>query len=480
MTRARLLVRRASIGSAVTDLRIEEGRIVEVGSGLRRAAGEPELDAHHGAIIPGLHDHHLHLRALVAVDRSVRVGPPQIRNGAGFATALATAAAGSPPGEWVRAVGYHESVAGDLDRVVLDRIVSDRPVRVQHRSGALWVCNSAGLAALGLDSETAPGIERDAAGRPTGRLWRMDAWLAGRPGSTSPIHDRRPGLRQLSADAAATGITGWTDATPERTDDDARDLAEAVATREVRQRLHLMVGSRMGPGTITDIERVGGVSVGPVKVLLDDTDLPVLDDLVDRIDRAHTTGRPVAVHCVTRIQLVLTLAALAVAGTLPGDRIEHGALIPTEMVPRLAEWGLTVVTQPNFVAERGDEYLADVPVAEQPDLWRGRSLVDAGVLVAAGTDAPFGSADPWSAIRAAVRRQTPSGAVLGAAEAVDWGVALRWWWGSAFAPSQIRRLEPGAVADLVVVGAPLIAALEGDGPVPVEATVIGGEIVFSR
>ncbi len=87
------------------------------------------------------------------------------------------AAAAQPRPDWIRAVGYHQSVAGDLDRDVLDRMIPDRPVRVQHRSGILWVCNSAALAALDAEHETAPGVERDAAGRLTGRLWRMDRWL---------------------------------------------------------------------------------------------------------------------------------------------------------------------------------------------------------------------------------------------------------------------------------------------------------------
>lgn len=474
-----LVVRRAGIGSAETDLRIEDGFIVSVNLGLHRAPGEVELDARQGAVLPGLHDHHLHLRALAAARRSVPVGPPQVRDLDGFSAALTAAAAGASPGAWVRAVGYHESVAGDLDRGTLDRIVTDRPLRVQHRSGALWVCNSAGLAAIGAEADTAAGIERDHEGRPTGRLWRMDAWLADRLGSAGAGAGRvgPGGLAQLSVAAAARGVTGWTDATPDRSDAEARALAEAVATGQVRQRLHLMVAPNVDAEVLADVEQVAGVTTGPVKFLLDDTDLPLLDELAALIGRAHLGARPVAVHCVTRVQLVLTLAALEVTGTIPGDRIEHGALIPVELLPSLVRFGLVVVTQPNFVTERGDQYLAEVPPSDQADLWRGRSLVDAGVGVAAGTDAPFGSSDPWLAIRAAIRRRTSSGQIMGAAEAVDDAVALRWWWGSASAPAQPRKLAVGAPGDLVVLDVPLRAALEGDGPVPVAATVIAGEIV---
>ena len=184
-----------------------------------------------------------------------------------------------------------------------------------------------------------------------------------------------------------------------------------------------------------------------------------------------------AVHCVTRVQLLLTMAALDVAGPHPGDRVEHGAVIPAEAVPRLAGAGLIVVTQPNFVAERGDQYLTDVPAEDRPDLWRGRSLVDAGVALAAGTDAPFGSSDPWLAIRAAVRRRTPSGRTLGAPEAVATRTALEWWWGTGPAPAARRQLQVGGPADLVVLAAPLPEALDGEDPVPVRATVMAGRLV---
>ena len=98
---------------------------------------------------------------------------------------------------------------------------------------------------------------------------------------------------------------------------------------------------------------------------------------------------------------------------MEGDRIEHGAVVPLELIGRLRDLGLTVVTQPGFVAERGDEYLADVDPADRPDLWRCGSLLAAGVAVGAGTDAPFGSADPWRAVAAAIDRRTEGGAMLG-------------------------------------------------------------------
>jgi predicted amidohydrolase YtcJ len=485
-------VRRARIGPAQTDLRVEGSRIVAVGPAAHREPGDAVLDAAGGALLPGLHDHHLHVLASVAAAGSVRVGPPAVRDAAGLSAALTAAAAAQPHPDWIRAIGYHQSVAGDLDRDVLDRMIADRPVRVQHRSGALWVCNSAGLAALDVEHEAAPGLERDAAGRLTGRLWRMDRWLGQR---LHPAGRRHPGelpelsdLARLSQAAAALGVTGWTEATPERPDPDTGMLLEAIATGAVAQRLHLMLpaGDAAAPSAAAiasaaaAIAGLGAqrVTSGPVKILLDDPALPALEALAETMARAHGHDTPVAVHCVTRVQLLLALAALEVAGPIRGDRIEHGAVIPAETLPGLARLGLTVVTQPNFVAERGDEYRSEVAADDLPDLWRARSLMAAGIRVAAGTDAPFGWPDPWLAIRAAVRRRTPAGHILGPDEAVATAVALRWWWGTGPDPAARRRLRPGQPADLVVLACPLPEAVSGDGPVPVRATIVGGSLVF--
>jgi len=123
-------------------------------------------------------------------------------------------------------------------------------------------------------------------------------------------------------------------------------------------------------------------------------------------------------------------------------------VIPAETVPELR--GLTVVSQPHFVAERGAQYATDVPSDDRPDLWRLRTLIDGGVAVAAGSDAPFGGADPWQVIRAAIRRP----ADLGPGEAVDPQTAIRLFLGSPTAPARPRAVAPGVPADLVLLRCP--------------------------
>jgi predicted amidohydrolase YtcJ len=483
-----MLIRNARVwpsAEAVADVRIAAGRVVDLRPGLRPGGGEEEIDAAGSALLPGLHDHHVHLRALAAAQASVQVGPEQVRSAAELTARLREADAAAPPGGWLRCVGYHESVAGPLDRWALDRLMADparpanpvrpvRPVRVQHRTGALWVVNSAAVDLLGLDADDRardlPGVERDAGDRATGRLWRADRWLGdrvpARPG------DLASGLASVSARAAALGVTGFTDATPGATGLGVAGLAAAVADGTIAQRLHLMVPADHSAVCVVSGRARGRVSIGPVKIMLDDETLPSLDALADWIGRAHAARRPVAVHCVTRVQLVLTLAALDVAGREPGDRIEHGAVIPAELVAALR--GLTVVSQPHFVVERGEQYARDVAPEDLPDLWRLRSLIDAGVAVAAGSDAPFGGADPWQVMRAAARR--PAG--LGPGETVDPATALGLFLGSPSTPGVPRVVAPGAAADLVLLRCPPREAVRSLGSDLVAATIIDGAVVY--
>lgn len=451
-----LVITRAEVRGRLVDVRIRDGVVTEIATGLRPHGDV--LDARGGALLPGLHDHHLHLLATAAAMHSVDCGPPQVRTAAQLRDALRTA----PPGAWVRGVGYHESVAGLLDRDVLDGMVPDRPVRVQHRGGALWTVNSAGLALLAADL-VGPDVERGADGRPTGRLWRYDARLHAILGA------QPPDLAPVSARLTRYGITGVTDATPDDDGSGAAAIAAAVRAGTLRQRVHLL-------GATNDAD--GDVTIGPRKLLLRDHDLPGFDELTATIAASHAERRPVAVHCVTRESLLLTLAALDVCGVLPGDRIEHAAVVPVEVRTQLARSGVRVVTQPSFIARRGDDYLARVDRDDRDLLYPYASLLAAGVPVAPSSDAPFGDLDPWRTIAAAVQRRTGGGVVLGSGERVTASVVLNGFLSPAAEPGgPPRRIVPGAPADLCLLGTPLAAALAEPSAELVRVVLRAGRVV---
>ena len=444
-----MLIRNAEVDGERCDVRIEAGRIGQVGA---RLSGQTDLDARGGALLPGLHDHHLHLLSLAASLESARCGPPDVRNREQLSAALAAA---TPRNGWVRGVGYHESVAGELDRRALDALAPGLRVRVQHRSGALWCLSSASVEALGLDHGVdAEGVERTADGRATGRLFALDTWLRERlPASPAPA------LGPVADLLARHGVTGATDATP------TNGEAEFARFAELPQRI-----LAMGPLDVA--------TPGAHKILLRERALPDPDALIECIRAAHDAGRPAALHCVSRTELVMAAAALSAAGPHPGDRIEHASVAPPELVDLLAALPVTVVTQPNFLRERGDAYRREVEPHDLPWLYRCRGFLEAGIALGGGTDAPFGSPDPWLAMQAAVDRRSAAGVALGEHEALSPERALALFTSSADAPGgPPRRIEPGARADLCLLNRPWKQARDRLDARDVAATLCAGAIL---
>ncbi len=454
------------------DVRITRGHIETILPAHSNATASAIVQGRGGLLLPGLCDHHLHLFATAAALHSVRCGPPTVHDGAELEAALRTAARKNTGG--LRGVGFHESVCTNLDRHWLDRVVPDQPVRIQHRSGMLWIYNSCALQQLddALLSPLPAGVETDANGFWTGRFFDLDAWLGQR------LARSWPALGALSQQLAAYGITTVTDAGVRNAAPEWRALDAAASAGHLLQRVNVMGSEALH----ADLPTASGMlSTGPLKIYLRESALPALDELVARIRGAHTAGRCVAVHCVTRVELILALAALREAGVQPGERIEHGAVMDEHALALSASLGLCVVTQPHFIAERGDRYREEVAPSDWPHLIRGGSLLAAGVALAAGSDAPYGNFDPWASMRAAVERRTGEGVVLSPDECLSAGQALPLYCGTAHSPGAgITPLTPGQVADLCLLDVgmdELIADLDARH---VALTLRAGSVIYSR
>ncbi|AHH18104.1 amidohydrolase family protein [Nocardia nova SH22a] len=440
------------------DVRMAGGIVTHVTPPDAAPDAERTLPGNGAALLPGLHDHHIHLLALAAARESVDVGPDAVAGADEMRAALASAPVAHG---WIRAVGYHESVAGDLDRHVLDRLLPGRPVRVQHRSGALWILNSAALARVRDVLDESADVEREPGGAPNGRLWRYDTRL--RPA----LPAAPPDLTAIGRLLAGYGITGVTDATPDLDSTAVALLGRAHALGHLPQAITLLGAP--------DSELPEGLRRGPRKLLLRDHDLPDYDALCEVVRATHARGRAVAVHCVTRESLILTLAVLEETGVLHGDRIEHAAVVPGDVAEWLARLGVRVVTQPDFLRTRAAAYRRDVARDDLPYLYPYRSLLAAGIPVCASSDAPYGEVDPWRALATAAARP------LGPGENVPAGIGLAGYLGAADAPGTApRRIAVGAVADVVLLRTPLAAALADPTADLVAATVITGRIRYRR
>jgi predicted amidohydrolase YtcJ len=457
-----MLIRNADIhGHGPGDLRIVGETIAQIGQ-LEPTAGEPVIDAAGGALLPGLHDHHIHLAALAARTASVPCGPPEVTGADELASILQRPGSG-----WIRGIGYHESVMGLPDAKALDELVRDRPLRIQHRSGRMWLLNTLALMHLLERAPPPPGLER-ARGGYTGRLFDEDAWLRTTLGSVPPD------FSAVSRALAASGVTGITDMSP------ANDAAMAAHfSAEIGRGALIQNVTLAGTLALSDAER-GEWRIGPAKLHLHEAALPEFETATRFISRAHAQGRAVAVHCVSEVELVFALALFEATGCVRGDRIEHVSVAAMHLVDRMHQLGLQACVQPHFIAERGDRYLADVEPRHQGDLYRLASLVEAGIALAGGSDAPFGSADPWAAMAAAVSRKTLAGAVIGPREALAPETALSLFLADPADLPRQRILAPGEPADCVLLDRPWRQAREQLGIGDVRLTLASGRIIHDR
>lgn len=470
MVTLRTVLRRAEVSGRIVDVVIADGVIAEMADAVRIGVDDHVVDASGAALLPGLHDHHVHLLAMAA-----RRGGPDLDvfdTPAAFDDAIATAAAQTDAG-WVRASGYDEHRHGELDRWRLDAVAPGAMIRVQHRTGLAWVLSSAALDDVGITAdgtavEALPdGVELDPRGEPTGRFLRLDSWLGDRVGA------RAPTLAPIGTELAAMGVTGITDATADLGPGRLSLLRAAARDGSLPQRLVLL-----GVDDPAAVE--GWARLGPAKILMDEVHGLDPDAVAERIAEVHGLGRKVAIHAVTRAENVGAVTALALAGPMPGDRIEHGSVLPADLDPVLVAGGVVVVLQPSLVRERGDHHLSAVDASDLGSLHRAASLLAAGVAVAAGSDAPVTSPDPWAGIASAVDRITRSGRVLGPAECVDASTALDWYLTDPLDPGgPARRLRVGAPADLCLLDAPLHAVLADPDRRHVRMTWVAGRLVHA-
>ncbi len=442
-------------------VRLDQGQIAEMSPVLAAGPNEQVIDAKGGLLLPGLKDHHIHLLAYAASLESVACGPPDVNDAVELEAVLHRADGNG----WIRGMNYHESVAGELDRWQLDELCSDRPIRIQHRSGKIWYLNSLALEHLQLKPDDHPGIEH-LAGQLTGQLFRADDLLQQKLGR------QLPDINLASARLAEMGICQITDTSPGNDSSTLSLFSQAQADGRLRQKVRLMGQANLEFDTSNLLEP------GQHKILLDEYQLPELDELITRISTCHDQQRGVAFHCVTPVELTLALAALQSTGLHPDDRLEHVFECHDEHLGLISELGVTVVVQPGLVYTRGDQYLDDV--GDLPHLHRLHSFLDADIQVAASSDAPYGDISPWLGITAAVNRTTRSGRAMGMAEAVDPETAITLYLGSTAKPHHPEAIAVGDPADLCLLSQPYDQTAEMPANTEVQATLLEGELIYAR
>ncbi|MDZ4278843.1 MAG: amidohydrolase family protein, partial [Dehalococcoidia bacterium] len=307
-------------------------------------------------------------------------------------------------------------------------------------------------------------MERDlSSGEPTGVLLDMEALIEAAMPSL-PYEELSAAVAEASGRFLRAGVTCVQDATYtngrttwelfERLIEDGALPLDVVLMEGVE---HL--------GELPERGANGRLRRGPVKIMLfelGDDFTPGENELSLQVSVAHAAGRQVAVHAVG--ERAVSSAAEAIEAALAErprvdhrHRIEHCGLLPDGLAARLADLGIVIVSQPSFLYERGERYRQLVPEERLRALYAFRTLRDAGVRLAAGSDAPVSPPQPLASVAAASERKTSDGEPLGLEQAVPAGEALRWWTAgaahAAFLEGERGALRPGLRADLVLVPA---------------------------
>jgi hypothetical protein len=492
--------------AVATGVLIEDGRIKRVLSGHEDVGrGYRTVDLESATVFPGFIDAHTHPLALGAALRAVDCSPMAVKSITQIVGRIAEAAAdsseplGESSGGWIRARGYDELLLAERrhpNAADLDRAAPGRMVRLSHGSGHGDVLSSAALDAVGIGRDSAPPpgatIERDpTTGEPTGLLFEMGGWLRKR--TPQPSSDVLNDYAETASSAfIAAGVTSVTDAGRDNTVDRMHLYSAMNAEGRFLPRPIVMLSP---DGVYPSPESVPGVRAGATKIAITFSGgemHPEFEALVEMISLAHRADRQVAVHAVEIEAVVMATEAFAAVGDRSQvakrrHRIEHASECPLEIAKMIASTGLSVVTQPGFIHERGDRYVSALKSSEEgadpAHLYAARSLLDAGTTVAGSSDAPFGPHAPLAGIQAAVTRRSSSGASVGSEQAISIREALRLYGPDAawvdLQEADAGSIESGKRADFVVLERdPREVESDEISSIPVLATLIGGESVF--
>jgi hypothetical protein len=480
------------------------GERIAGGVGVHETAlpGPERIDLGGRCVLPGFTDSHAHFPTWAVARHEVRLEDTRSLDEAVERVREALEKTGRTR-EWLRGRGWRSgdwSPPVEPTKHALDRVAGDRPVALMARdSHSVWL-NSAALARANGDLEVPGGVvELDERGEPTGVLREESCWHFRDAYIETTDDEYVEAMREGMRIAASRGVTavhdkdGWLGALRfwQRLDE------ERSLSLRVWQSLPAAKADELAEVDVRGAFGNALLRLGYLKAFMDGTlgsqtarmldgsgvEITSREELEEIVRRATRAGFPVAVHAIgdlaNREALDAFEATRAVWEPLGlRQRIEHAQLLAPEDVPRFGELGITASVQ--FSHAPSDRELAD-------RLWSGRSsgayayrsLLDAGTILANGSDAPIEELDPLAGVRAGVLRtldERPSWhpeQTITVEEALAASTVNPAW----LARDERRRgrLVPGLYADLVVLDRdPLAVDPEELAEVQVVATMLAG------
>ena len=478
-------------------LLIDQGKVVATGdhAALSARAGDAKvIDGQGRTLLPGLIDAHGHVLELGYARNSVDLSGTQSLDDA-LAKVKAYAVA-HPDAKWILGGGWNQEI-WKLGRFPtakeLDAVVADRPVWLSRVDGHAGWANTAALKLAGVTKASKdPGggrIERDAGGNPSGVFVDAASDLIYAVVPAPSAQQKMAALDAALAEMASVGLTGVSDA--------GIDLANYKLYRQyadqhkLTARIYAMIrgtgddfdaiskdGPLIGYGndflTVRSVKlfadgALGSRGAAMLKPYADDPHNSGLlflkpDELTAMIGKALGKGYQVGVHAIGDHANREVLDSYAAAykthpqGIALRNRIEHAQIVSLQDIPRFVPLQLIASMQPTHATS--DMNMAEDRVGHEriKGAYAWQRFLKQGTTVAAGSDFPVESANPFYGLYSAITRQDHNGQPPGGwypDQDMTLVQALRAFTLDAayaeHAETTLGTLEPGKWADFILV-----------------------------
>lgn len=441
-----------------TEVAISGSTISAVGPALRDAAcgGERIVDLRGGLLLPGFIDAHIH--PIEGGLERMRCDLSSAHTREGYLELIARYAREHPDAPWILGGGWQVSAfpGGAPLAADLDAIVPDRPVFLSSRDHHAAWANGVAFALAGITGSTHDPvdgrIERDSTGAPAGVLQEGARLLiSGHIPNDTPA-ENHAALLAAQRYLHSLGITGWQDAivgdygNHSDTGDIYRQAAESgELTAHVRAALwwDRTRGAEQIPGLVARRDALAHprFSASTIKIMQDGIPenrtaamtSPYLDpacrcntdavgergisfvdptDLADYVTELDTLGFQVHIHAIGDRAVTESLDAIEAARDRNGPsrnrhHIAHVQIVRPDDVPRFAALDVTVNMQPLWATFEPQMVEFNLPLlGEERSAWQYvfGDFARSGARLAAGSDWPVTTPDPWAALQVAVNR----------------------------------------------------------------------------
>lgn len=489
---------RGGKAGGLVDILMTSGVIAQIApAGTIDRGDHPVCDGEGRVVIPGLWDEHVHFSLWAQHRRRTNLS--------GVTSAAEAARVMGEAIEHSRAQGTLDSVvvgAGYRDGLwpdtkttaLLDKATGDVPtVLLSVDVHSCWA-NTAALRTFGVQGHDVEGVLQE------GECFALTAAIAQ---VDDAILDHW--VLEAAQAAASRGVVGIVDLEMRYNPDDWK---RRVAQHEGPYPLKVDVGvyrdfldRAVSEGLRSGAALAPGITMGPFKIITDGSlntrtahvcepylgvegeEFGAMNFAVEDIEavllKAHQAGFALAVHAIGD-QANRIIVDLMEKHSLPA-RIEHAQLLRREEFPRFASLGIVASVQPEQAVD--DRDVTDVYWADRVDrAFALRTLVDHGVTLVMGSDAPVAPLDPWVTLAAAVTRTRDGREPWQPQEVLSFDQALGF--------STRSTLELGQPADCVVLDADpdwLVGAFAQDPAkssdalreMPVALTIAGGVVTYT-